>query len=112
MDEISRGDTEQVTRRLVIAQALPKLPITPSVSRLAAEFVGAGALPPTAAADAVHVAVATVAGTDYVLTWNCRHIANGQLLKKMTAVAERFGYRLPDIQTPEELMGDAADEEL
>lgn len=112
LDEIARGDAEQVKRRLAVAQALPKLPITPSVSQLAAEFVGAGALPPTAAADAVHVAVATVAGTDYVLTWNCRHIANGQLLKKMAAVAERLGYRLPDVQTPEELMGDVADEEL
>ena len=112
MDEISLGDPDQVAQRLAIARALPKLPITPSVSQLAAEFVKAGALPPIAAADAVHVAVATVTGTDYVLTWNCRHIANGQLLKKMTAVAERFGYRLPDVQTPEELMGDAADEQL
>jgi predicted nucleic acid-binding protein len=105
LDEISRGNPDQVARRLVIAQTLPKLPIGPAVSELATEFVRAGILPRNAASDAVHLAVAAVANTDYVLTWNCRHFANAQLLKQLDPVCTRSGYRLPTVCTPEELLG-------
>ena len=105
MDEISRGNPAQVARRLAIARALPKLPVGPVVSELAAEFLRAGILPRNAASDAVHLAVAAVANTDYVLTWNCRHIANAELLKQLDRVCRRCGYRLPVVCTPGELMG-------
>ena len=105
MDEISRGNPAQVARRLAIARALPKLPGGPVVSELAAEFLRAGILPRNAASDAVHLAVAAVANTDYVLTWNCRHIANAEMLKQLNRVCTRCGYRLPAVCTPEELMG-------
>jgi hypothetical protein len=105
LDEISRGDSAQVARRLAIARTLPRLPVGPAVGELAAEFLRAGILPLNAAPDAVHLAVATVASTDYVLTWNCRHIANRQLLKQLDQVCARCGHRLPAVCTPEELMG-------
>jgi len=109
VDEASRGNREQVSRRLAIVQALPKLPITPAVSNLAAEFLRSRAIPGTAAGDAVHVAVAAVAGVDYVLTWNCRHIANAQILRRLASVCARTHYALPTVCTPEELMGGEVD---
>ena len=105
LDEISRGDPVQASRRLGIARELPQLPIKPPVDTLAAEFMIAGILPRNAASDAVHLAVAVVAGTDYMLTWNCRHLANAQLLKRIAAVCEARGFRMPTVCTPEELMG-------
>jgi hypothetical protein len=108
LDEISRGDPAQVVRRLAVARSLPKLPVEPTVSQLAAEFLRAGILPRNAARDAVHLAVAAVASVDYVLTWNCRHIANAELLKQLDRVCTRCGYQLPRVCTPEELMGDNA----
>jgi hypothetical protein len=68
-------------------------------------FVGAGILPRNAASDAVHLAVAAVANTDYVLTWNFRHIASAELLKQLNRVCSRCGYRLTAVCTPEELLG-------
>jgi len=112
VDEISRGDPAQVARRLAIARALSKLTASGEAERLTLELLRSGALPASAASDAAHVAhvaIATTAGMDYLLTWNCRHIANGQILKKVAAVCERAGYRLPAVCTPEELMGGNAD---
>jgi hypothetical protein len=105
LDEISRGDPAQVARRLAIARALPKLTASGEAERLTLQLLRCGALPASASSDAAHVAIATTAGMDYLLTWNCRHIANRQILKKAAAVCERSGYRLPAVCTPEELLG-------
>ena len=107
--EISRGDPVQVARRLAIAGALSKLTASAEAEKLTLELLRSGALPANAASDAAHVAIATAAGMDYLMTWNCRHIANGQILKKVAVVCEGAGYRLPAVCTPEELMGGNAD---
>jgi hypothetical protein len=106
LDEAGQGDAGQVVKRLAIAQALPKLPITPAVTRLAGAIVQAGAMPRKAARDAVHVAVAAVATVDYVLTWNCKHIANREVLPRIEKVVQAQGWKMPAICTPEELMGE------
>ena len=56
--------------------------------------------------DASHIAAATVHGLDYLLTWNCKHIANAQIQKKLREICLDFGYNLPTICTPYELMGE------
>lgn len=68
-------------------------------------------LPAKAADDALHIALATVHGMQYLLTWNCAHIANAEMFPLMQRAASAAGYVLPTICTPEGLMGDAADEE-
>ena len=55
--------------------------------------------------DALHVAAATVHDMDYLLTWNCRHIANAEMRRVMRAICSAHGYEIPLICTPEELMG-------
>jgi hypothetical protein len=60
---------------------------------------------PRAATDAVHIAIATMHGMDYLLTWNCAHLANAEIIPKVRAVCENAGYVCPMICTPEELMG-------
>jgi hypothetical protein len=56
--------------------------------------------------DAVHLAVATLAEADYLLTWNCRHLANAQILRRLEREAVARGWKLPKVCTPLELMGD------
>ena len=56
--------------------------------------------------NAVHIAAATVHGIDYPLTWNCKHIANAQIQRKLEEISFDFGYQLPVICTPYELLGD------
>jgi hypothetical protein len=62
-------------------------------------------MPPHAVRDAAHIAIATVNGMDYLLTWNCKHLANAQIIRRVAAVCNRKGYDMPVICTPEELMG-------
>jgi len=105
--EASRGDPEQVRRRLAVLSSLPRVAVNADALELARLFLGTGCLPPRAARDAVHLAVATVMATDYLLTWNCRHLANAQILKRLEQEAQRARRILPRVCTPLELMGDS-----
>ena len=82
------------------------LETTPEVLQLAGLFVTEGALPRNSEADALHLALAVAGRVDYLLTWNCAHLANAQLVGRMREVAIRAGWRLPIVCTPDELMGD------
>jgi hypothetical protein len=108
--EAARGDAEQARLRLTALSGLPTIAISPEVDRLAAEFLATGALPAAARSDAIHLAAATVTGLDYLLTWNCRHLANAQILRRLSKEAQARGWRLPTVCTPVELMGDSLDE--
>ena len=106
LTEVSRGDPEQAQRRLAALADLPSLPVTPEAEDLAAEFLRTGALPAAARADAVHLAVACIAQADYLLTWNCRHLANAQILRRLEREADQSEWLLPTVCTPMELMGE------
>ncbi len=105
IDEASAGDPTEVQKRLAIISGLSALEITVDAESLTQAILAEGVLPPRAVRDAAHVAVATVHAVDYLLTWNCKHLANAQIARRIALVCERLGYRMPNICTPEELMG-------
>jgi hypothetical protein len=72
---------------------------------LAERIVKRKILPRKAGDDALHIAVATVHGMDYLLTWNCKHIANPAIQKSIASVSRQRGYELPTICTPYEFLG-------
>jgi predicted nucleic acid-binding protein len=106
LDEVARGDLEMANRRLEILRYFPLLEVNERVQSLAVQFLTKSNLPAKAADDALHIAIATFYGLDYLLTWNCKHIANAQIQKKLTQIGIEAGYELPTICTPYELMGD------
>ncbi len=106
LDEVARGDSEIAAQRLEILDRVPLVELNQSVRSLAAEFLTRSNLPPKASDDAVHIAAASVHRLDYLLTWNCKHIANAQIQRKLTQISLDFGYQLPVICTPYELLGD------
>jgi hypothetical protein len=110
LDEAIAGNPQQATKRLAALRDLPVVPVTPAAVDLADAFIRGGAVPQTAARDALHIAVATVNKLDYLVTWNCRHIANAQVLRKLQQVCASCGYVLPIVCTLEELMGESVDE--
>ena len=105
LDESARGDAEIAKRRLEILSDFPLLEVNEAVQELAAQFLTKSNLSPKAADDAIHIAVATIYGLDYLLTWNCKHIANAQIQKKLVQISFDAGYELPIICTPYELKG-------
>ena len=106
LEELARGDQEIATKRLDLISELPLLALNEAVEELAQQFLIKSNLPPKASDDALHIALATVYKVDYLLTWNCKHIANAQIQKKLSQISIESGYELPTICTPYELMGD------
>jgi hypothetical protein len=105
IDEASAGDPTEVQKRRTIIGDMAVLEITEDAESLAQAIMAAGILPPHAVRDAAHVAVAAVHAIDYLLTWNCKHLANAQISRRIALVCEKLGIRMPIICTPEELMG-------
>lgn len=106
LEESAQGDAEIAAQRLEILSDFPLLALNQAVQDLAAQFLTRSNLPLKAKMDAIHIAAATVHGMDYLLTWNCKHIANAQIQGKLAEISLDFGYVLPILCTPNELMGD------
>ncbi len=106
LNEVAKGDTEVAAQRIEILRGFQLLEINQAVQDLAAQFLARSNLPPKADIDAIHIATATVHGLDYLLTWNCKHIANAQIQGKLAQISLDFDYELPILCTPYELLGD------
>jgi hypothetical protein len=105
INEAALGDARLAARRLQIIHGLEKWAVTPEADELAGLILRKQALPPKAAVDAFHLAVATVHGSHFLLTWNCAHLNNGEIIPRVQKVVSESGYNLPVICTPLELMG-------
>ena len=106
LTETVQGDAEIATQRLEIARDFPLLELNQDVEALAEQFLSRSNLPAKANVDAIHIAAATVHGMNYLLTWNCKHIANAQMQRKLTEISLDSGYQLPILCTPYELLGE------
>lgn len=106
IEESGAGDLHAAELRLQVLAQIPSLRLNEAVLQLARELVAKGPLPENAGVDALHIAIATVHGMDYLLTWNCKHIANAEMQSRIAATCRLRGYEPPVICTPEELMGD------
>ena len=106
LQEAAAGDSAAAARRLAALQGIPVLTLTPAVTTLARALLDARAVPPQAAVDAVHIAVAAANGIDFILTWNCAHIANAATRSTIESTCRSLGLVPPVICTPEELMED------
>ncbi len=104
-DEASRGDVELSRRRLEILGELTTLEIRPEVFDVASKLVSSGILPEKARLDALHISIASVYAVEYLLTWNCKHIANAHILPSLYRMLEGLGLSPPLVCTVEEMMG-------
>jgi predicted nucleic acid-binding protein len=105
VDEIQRGDSSIAKNRLEAVASLPRLLVTDQATTLARNIVAKGFLPQKAFPDALHIAIATVHQVEYLLTWNCKHIANVEVLPRIANLLDSLNLVLPIICTPEELLG-------
>jgi len=104
VQEVSGGNSQVAVKRLKVLENIRVLEVTKEAIELAQKLVDQGPIPEKAAVDALHIAIAVVNGMDYLLTWNCSHIANASMRTKIDHVCQSSGYEPPAICTPEELM--------
>jgi predicted nucleic acid-binding protein len=102
--EASRGDPQFASARLDIARTLTLVETSEAAMEVANALIARAGLPQNAYEDALHIAIAATTGMDYLLTWNCKHIANGVIIPRVNRVVGSFGFEPPLIYTPQELM--------
>jgi predicted nucleic acid-binding protein len=106
LDEAGAGDPVAARERLRVLRHLPLLDITPEVAELTSGILASGTIPRKAATDAAHIAIAAVHSMDFLVTWNCAHIANAAMVKAIASICREYACECPVICTPEELLGE------
>ncbi len=103
IDEAKAGDPDAARERMLILRDFPLLDITPEVGNLASAILGSGIFPRKAVTDAAHIAIAAVHGIDFLLTWNCAHLANAAIARDVAKICREYNWVPATICTPEEL---------
>jgi hypothetical protein len=107
IEEASAGDPGAAADRLRILDNIPLVALSKAADELALTLVRELAIPAIALRDAIHVAAAATNGIEFLVTWNCRHLANLHQRGKIEEICRRSGYNPPLIGTPSELIEDA-----
>jgi hypothetical protein len=103
LDEIAAGDPSHAAKRMKHASSLGVLAVNEPCLELARLYLDRGYVPKNELRDALHIAVAVIWKVDYLLTWNCKHIANAHSLRQLRKFTETQGHEFPQVSTPEEL---------
>ncbi|MCL5279103.1 MAG: type II toxin-antitoxin system VapC family toxin [Planctomycetes bacterium] len=106
INEAGDGDREAAKDRLRLLHGLAVLEVSDRVTSLAELLIARSVVPPRAAADAAHIAVAAVHAMDFLVTWNCAHLANAMMATEIARVCALAGCKCPVICTPEALLED------
>lgn len=104
VDEISKGESLMVQKRLDLIQDIPLLDFNDEARDLAKEILRQNVLPPKATLDVFHIAVTVVHKIDFLLTLNCKHIANAFIFRRIEKICSEFGYETPIVCTPQGIL--------
>ena len=111
LTEASAGDPTAVADRLKMLNGIPLVDVDANAENLAAKILAAHLMPKKAAADALHVAAAALAGVKYLLTLNCKHIANAHELPRVYELLASEGCGQLLICTPTQFLGGDTDDD-
>lgn len=103
--ELARAPDAKRLSAMKLLHGIEVLVATDEIDRLRDRYVELLVMPQEAEGDADHLAFASVYGIDYLLTWNCRHLANANKYRQIAVVNQRYGLRSPLIVTPLQLLG-------
>jgi hypothetical protein len=107
LDELAGGLPERGAIRLDLVQTLPLLPIEPAIAEIVQTYIGYKLMPADPGGDAMHLALASYHKCDFLVTWNCRHLANANKFGHIRRVNTMLGLFVPALVTPLELLGDS-----
>lgn len=109
IDEASSGNRTFAAERIANLNGIPLLPLNEEIDRLAIEILTRAILPSDAMVDALHIACAATHRVNYLLTWNCKHIANPMILPRVFRTLDDFGLPFPVICTLKDMMDESDD---
>lgn len=106
MDELAAGDSPQREERLQLLQSMDFLSITPAIGEIVTTYIAHRLMPADPGGDALHLALASYHRCDFLVTWNCRHLANARKFAHIRRVNTMLGLSIPVLVTPLELLDD------
>jgi predicted nucleic acid-binding protein len=106
VEELSRGDFPAREDCLRLIERLPLVPVEPAVAEIVRTYVARQVMPRDPVGDALHLALASHHRCDFLVTWNCRHLANANKFEHIRRVNAMLGLFLPALVTPLELLGE------
>ena len=106
VEELSRGTFPTRADCLRLIERLPLLAIEPAVAEIVRTYVVRRVMPKSPVGDALHLALASHHRCDFLVTWNCIHLANANKFEHIRRVNGMLGLIVPALVTPLELLGD------
>jgi predicted nucleic acid-binding protein len=110
IEELSRGDFTAQDDCLRLIEHLPLVPVETGVAEIVQTYIARKVMPRDPAGDAFHLALASHHRCDFLVTWNCRHLANANKFDHIRRVNTMLGLFVPALVTPLELLGDDDEE--
>ena len=111
LGELQDGDYPNKTETLALVADIPLLEVVPDVEAIAGVYMTRKLMPQSDIGDAYHVAMASYYGVHFLLTWNCRHLANANKVRHLQVVNAELGLSVPIITTPDLLLTEVDDDE-
>jgi predicted nucleic acid-binding protein len=108
--ELRQGAFPAREDALRLLENMPVLPVSDDIHGVVQAYLAHQVMPRGHMGDSFHLAFASVYGLDYLLTWNCRHLANPAKVAHVTVINRRLGLLTPTMLTPQMLVEEAADE--
>lgn len=105
VDELSAGRPERTMERVTLVRDLPLLPVVPAVIETVQAYVKHKLMPRDTGGDALHLALASYHKCDFLVTWNCQHLANANKFGHIRRINALLGLYVPSMVTPLELLG-------
>ncbi|MEI8018682.1 MAG: type II toxin-antitoxin system VapC family toxin [Schlesneria sp.] len=105
INELSVGIPERSAQRLSLIRSLPLLPIDQAIFDIAMTYIQHKVMPADPKGDALHLAIASFHKCDFLVTWNCLHIANANKFGHIRRINTMLGLFVPALVTPLELLG-------
>ena len=105
LDELSGGPSERSTEWIALVEELPLLAVSPAIAEIVQTYIQHRVMPADPAGDAMHLALASYHKCDFLVTWNCLHLANANKFGHIRRVNTMLGLFVPALVTPLELLG-------
>lgn len=105
LDEIAAGRVEHGAERLALLAGLPLVPVEEAVAEIVGAYIRHKLMPADPGGDALHLALASYHKCDFLLTWNCAHLANANKFGHIRRVNGLLGLFVPELVTPLQLLG-------
>lgn len=109
LDELEHGDYLNKADALAFVEPIPLLSIEPEIGEIIDAYIRHQVMPRDPVGDALHLAIASYHKCDFLLTWNCNHLANANKFRHIQRVNTLLGLYVPALVTPLELLGEAED---